>query len=80
MHSKQECDICKKDFKTSMEVIIHKAKEHHKEEGTWNVKANSIPKEGSKDISFIINNSMLDDIQKFLKTWNMEEYEKYQGY
>ena len=61
MHSKQECDICKKEFKTSMEVIIHKAKEHHEEEETWNVKAHSTPKKGNEDLSFIVRNAMLDD-------------------
>ena len=35
-HTDQICKICEEEFRTSMELIQHVAKEHHKEEGCSN--------------------------------------------
>ena len=32
-HTDKKCNICKKEFKTSVELIQHLAKEHNNEEG-----------------------------------------------
>ena len=36
-HTEQKCKECKREFKTSMELVSHVAKEHHNEEEAWNV-------------------------------------------
>ena len=43
-HTNQKCKVCGKEFKTSMELVRHVAKEHHKEEEDWNIKFQSTPK------------------------------------
>ena len=43
-HTDQKCKVCRKEFKTSMELVRHVAKEHHEEEEEWNVKFQSTPK------------------------------------
>ena len=50
-HTNQKCDICRKEFKTSMEVLSHKAKEHQEEDEVWNVKVHSTPKKDHKESS-----------------------------
>ena len=44
-HTEQNCKVCHTEFKTSMELINHVAKEHHQEEEEeWHVKFHSTPK------------------------------------
>ena len=43
-HTEQKCKICNKDFKTSIDLISHVAKEHDKEEEAWDIKFQSTPK------------------------------------
>ena len=50
-HTNQKCDICRKEFKTSMEVLSHKAKEHQEEDEVWNVKVHSTPKKDHMESS-----------------------------
>ena len=54
--------ICNKDFKTSIDLISHVAKEHHKEEEAWDIKFQSTPKshEDEKNSSLDID-AMLDE-------------------
>ena len=63
-HTEQKCKVCKKDFKTWMELVSHVANEHGEEE-EWIVKAQSTPKSDGQAIlsSFVFCESMLD---KFL--------------
>ena len=43
-HTEQKCDVCGKEFMTSMEMITYKANEHHQEVETFNVEIDSTPK------------------------------------
>ena len=40
--------MCSKDFKTSMELVSHVAKEHHEEGEAWDIKYHSTPKSNKK--------------------------------
>ena len=53
--------MCKKEFKTSMELLSHKAKEHNKEEKTGDMYVHSTPKKENKESSFKFSESMLDE-------------------
>ena len=44
-HTEKKCDVCGKEFRTSMEMIPHKTKDHHEEEDVFDVKIHSTPKE-----------------------------------
>ena len=61
-HTEQKCKACRKEFKTSMELVSHVADEHVEEE-EWNVKAQSTPKSDgeAKVSSFVFSESMLDE-------------------
>ena len=58
-HTEQKCKVCSKEFKTSMELVIHVAKEHQEQEEA----RNSTPKSDmeGKQSSFKFSESMLDD-------------------
>ena len=43
-HTEQKCKVCNKEFKTSIEVVTHVAKEHNDQEKAWNVKFQCTPK------------------------------------
>ena len=62
-HTKQKCYICRKEFKTSMQVISHKAEKQQEEEEIWDVKAHSTPKSDKETTKacFIFSESMLDE-------------------
>jgi hypothetical protein len=62
-HTEQKCDLCGKECMTSMEIITHKANEHHEEVETFNVEIHSTPKEDKekKESSFKFSESMLDE-------------------
>jgi hypothetical protein len=61
-HSEQKCKICRKEFKTSMELVSHVAEEHHLEEDSFSVEFHSTPKgsEENKNSSFVFSEYMLD--------------------
>ena len=42
--TEQKCNMCRKEFKTSIELVNHKAKDHYKEEELLNVEFHSTPK------------------------------------
>ena len=60
-HIEQKCELCRKEFKTSIGLISHKAKEHHKEEEPWNVEFNSTPKSDNEVESSASKDSKLDE-------------------
>ena len=61
-HTEQKCKECNREFKTSMELVSHVAKEHHNEEEAWNVQFQSTPKSDKQELqsSFVID-AMLDE-------------------
>ena len=73
-HTEQKCKICNQEFKTSMEVVIHVAKDHQEEE---KVKT-STPKTDrqGKQPSFVLSDSMHIDamLDEFLKGDNSLQY------
>ena len=68
-HIEQECKICGKDFKTSMELVSHTAKEHHQEDDEWNIEFHSTPKGGKENLnsSFMITQAELDEDLKLVQ-------------
>lgn len=63
-HTKQKCKQCDKEFRTSMELLNHVAKEHQEEEeegnGYFKSSTPKSKKEG-KGSSFVFGNSILDE-------------------
>ena len=50
-HTMQKCKVCDKEFKTSMDLVSHVAKEHieeEEEEEEWNIEFQSTPKSGKE--------------------------------
>ena len=62
-HTEQKCKACKQEFKTSMELVSHVAKEHHLEDDEWNGEFHNTPKGGKDKLnsSFMISKSELDE-------------------
>ena len=63
-HTVQKCKVCNKEFKTSMELVTHIAKEHDDQEEAWNIKFQSTPTSDKeeKESSFVFSELMLDEI------------------
>ena len=59
-HTKQKCSICSVEFRTSIDLLSHIAKEHHDEEEG---KLQSTPKSGSEQEKpdFEFSECMLDE-------------------
>ena len=59
-HTKQKCSMCSVEFKTSIDLLSHVAREHHDEE---EVRLQSTPKSDSKQEKpdFVFSESMLDE-------------------
>ena len=68
-HTEQKCKVCKKEFKTLMELVSHVAKEHHLDYDEWNVEFHSTPKgeKDNKNSSFMISQSELDEDLKLVQ-------------
>ena len=61
-HTEQKFKICNKDFKTSIDLISHVAKEHHKDEEAWDIQCQSTPKSHEDEQnSSMENDAMLDE-------------------
>ena len=65
-HTEQKYKVCKKEFKTAMELVSHVANKHGEEE-EWIVKAQSTPKSDGqvKLSSFVFSESMQDEFLQF---------------
>ena len=62
-HSVHKCKVCHKEFKNSMDLVSHVAKEHLEDEEVLSVQFTSTPNsdEGGKHTSFVFSESMLDE-------------------
>ena len=62
-HSVHKCKVCQKEFKNSMDLVSHVAKEHLEDEEALNVQSTSTPNSdiGGKHTSFVFSESMLDE-------------------
>ena len=63
-HSAQKCKVCQREFKSSMDLVSHVAKEHLEDEDVLNVKITSTPtsEKGRIYASFVLSESMMDDV------------------
>ena len=62
-HSVHKCKVCQKEFKNSMDLVSHVAKEHLEDEEALSVQSTSTPNSdrGGKHTSFVFSESMLDE-------------------
>ena len=62
-HSVHKCKVCQKEFKNSMDLVSHVAKEHLEDEEALSVQSTSTPNSdiGGKHRSFAFSESMLDE-------------------
>ena len=62
-HTEKKCKVCNQEFKTSIELESHIAKEHDDQEEAWSVKFQSTPKsvKEENESTFVFSESMLDE-------------------
>ena len=62
-HTNKKCKVCYNKFKSSMEIIYHVAKEHHKEDELIDIESEEIPKlDDNEATSFVCNESISDKL------------------